>query len=51
MDFARDLCHNPFLEARLVDNLYVKKDSSGNEVLDWEERKKPDLSWIHSENS
>ena len=43
--------HNPFLVARLVDNLYVKKDSSGNEVLDWEKRKKPDLSWIHSENS
>ena len=43
--------HHPFLVARLVDNLYVKKDSSGNEVLDWEKRKKPDLSWIHSENS
>ena len=42
--------HNPFLVARLVDNLYVKKDSSGNEVLDWEDRKKPDLSWIHSKN-
>ena len=43
--------HHPSLVARLVDNLYVKKDSSGNEVLHWEERKKPDTSWIHNENS
>ena len=35
--------HNPCLVARLVDNLYVKKDSSGNEVLDWEDRKKPEF--------
>ncbi len=38
----RILCgHNPFLVARLVDNLYVTRDADGREYLKWEERQKP----------
>lgn len=43
--------HNPFLEARLVDNLYVVKDNEGNQKLIWDEREKPDLSWIQGNKS
>jgi hypothetical protein len=40
----RILCgHNPRVEARLVDNLYVIQDSNGGEQLSWEERPKPDV--------
>jgi len=42
---GRILCgHNPFLVARLVDNLYVTRDAEGIEHLTWEERKNPDLN-------
>jgi hypothetical protein len=37
--------HNPWLEARLVDNLHVIQDSDGVEQLSWDERSKPDISW------
>ena len=43
--------HNPFLGARLVDNLYVTKDSEGHEQLMRQERKKPDMSWFHNKKS
>ena len=43
---GRILCgHNPWLEARLVDNLLVIKDSDGVEKLSWDERLKPDINW------
>ena len=35
--------HNPYLEARLVDNLHVIKDKNGNQKLEWDEREKPDI--------
>lgn len=43
--------HNPFLEARLVDNLHVVKDNEGNQELSWDERERPDLSRIQSNKS
>lgn len=49
---GRLLCgHNPFLEARLVDNLCVVKDNEGNQTLVWDEHEKPDLSWIQGNKS
>lgn len=33
--------HNPWLEARLVDNLRAEKNSSGEERFAWDERPKP----------
>lgn len=38
--------HNPWLEARLVDNLFVFQDTGGEEQLSWDERPKPDISWV-----
>lgn len=38
--------HNPWLEARLVDNLRVFQNPNGDEQLSWDERPKPDISWI-----
>ncbi len=43
--------HNPFLEARLVDNVYVTKDFEGCEQLMWQDRKRPDMSWIHNKTN
>jgi len=35
---GRIICgHNPFLYGRLVKNLHVEKDDSGNEQLKWDE--------------
>lgn len=33
--------HNPWLEARLVDNLRVERDSAGAERFAWDERPRP----------
>ncbi len=33
--------HNPWLEARIVDNLRAVKDGEGAEQFDWNERPKP----------
>ena len=33
--------HNPWLYARLVDNLRVETDATGNEVLSWDEQPLP----------
>jgi hypothetical protein len=41
--------HNPWLLARLVDDLTVEADADGKEHATWKERPKPDLSWIHNE--
>lgn len=41
--------HNPWLLARLVDELTVEADADGKERATWKERPKPDLSWIHNE--
>jgi len=38
--------HNPWLEARLVDNLLVLQGANGDEELSWDERPNPDISWI-----
>jgi hypothetical protein len=39
---GRILCgHNPFLDARLVDELILNVDENGKEILSWIERKKP----------
>lgn len=35
--------HNPFLFARLVDDLAVERDAEGNERATWRERPKPDI--------
>ena len=35
--------HNPYLEARLVDNLHVITDEKGNQELEWKEREKPNI--------
>ena len=40
--------HNPFLRARLVDDLNIEVESEGKEKPTWKERPKPDLSWIRS---
>ena len=40
------LCgHNPWLLARLVDDLIVERDQEGKERATWKERPKPDMSW------
>jgi hypothetical protein len=39
--------HNPWLFARLVDDLTVEVDESGNEQATWTERARPDMSWIN----
>jgi hypothetical protein len=41
--------HNPWLLARLVDDLTVEADADGKERATSKERPKPDLSWIHNE--
>ena len=38
--------HNPYLFARLVDEVMVERDAAGKEHLQWKERSKPDISWI-----
>jgi hypothetical protein len=35
--------HNPFLYARIVDNLQVQLNSTGDEKLTWNEQSKPTL--------
>jgi hypothetical protein len=46
---GRIVCgHNPSLDARLVDELTLKVDEKGKEILTWKERKKPDASWFKS---
>jgi hypothetical protein len=43
---GRILCgHNPFLVARLVDELTLKLDDNGNEILTWKDREKPATSF------
>jgi hypothetical protein len=34
--------HNPWLCARLVDNLHIEIDNEGNEILRWDERPVPE---------
>jgi hypothetical protein len=41
--------HNPFLFARLVDDLKVERDEHGMETPLWKERPKLDMSWMHNE--
>jgi hypothetical protein len=36
--------HNPFLEARVVDDLHVVQDEKGDERFVWTERPRPDMS-------
>lgn len=40
--------HNPWLEARLVDDLSVEVEPEGKEKPTWKERPKPDISWRRS---
>ena len=42
--------HNPYLRARLVDDLTVKHHD-GKEEVDWTERQKPDVSWMQAKNA
>jgi hypothetical protein len=41
--------HNPWLEARLVDNLKVRLDDNGEEQIIWVDRKPPDFKKIYEE--
>jgi len=46
---ARIICgHNPFLYARLVDDLRVEIDKSGKETLNWKERPRPNVGLTSS---
>ncbi len=37
--------HNPWLRARLVDDLLIYRGEDGKEKAVWNERAKPDVSW------
>jgi hypothetical protein len=39
--------HNPWLFARLVDDLWVEAGEDGKEGARWKERPKPDLRWMN----
>jgi len=41
---------NPWLLARLVDDLIVERDQDGKERATWKERPKPDMSWTRDES-
>lgn len=38
--------HNPWLFARLVDDLWVATGEDGTQEAHWSERPKPDMSWM-----
>jgi hypothetical protein len=40
--------HNPYLRARLVDDLSVEVEAEGKEKATWKERPKPNTDWIHN---
>jgi hypothetical protein len=41
--------HNPYLRARLVDDLTVERDADGNERAVWKERTRASSAWTHAE--
>jgi hypothetical protein len=43
--------HNPFLFARLVDDLRVAFDERGTEQATWKERPPPNLAWTRSDRA
>jgi hypothetical protein len=46
------LCgHNPYLRARLVDDLAVERNVDGKEILSWKERPQPSLGRVREEVS
>jgi hypothetical protein len=46
------LCGNdPFLRARLVDDLIVERDADGNENVTWKERSRPSSGSMHEISS
>jgi hypothetical protein len=42
--------HNPFLFARLVDDLQPARDEGGAEQATWKERPRPNLAWTRSDH-
>ncbi len=38
---------DPYLRARLVDDLIVQRDEDGNETASWRERPRASSSWMH----
>jgi hypothetical protein len=44
------LCgHDPYLRARLVDDLTVERDADGKETTNWKERPRASSAWMHAE--
>jgi hypothetical protein len=40
--------HNPYLRARLVDDLTIERNDDGKEEVNWKERPKPDVQWMRA---
>lgn len=46
------LCgHDPFLRARIVDDLIVERDANGKERPVWKERPRGSSAWMHTEQT